>query len=44
VLSSAIRGGGGDVGCYGTRMDARAIDDAQLVDGARRAPLDARMN
>ena len=39
MLSAAIRRGA-DVSCCGTCMDARAIDDAQLVDGARRSPLD----
>ena len=39
MLSSAIRRGA-DVGCCGTCMDARAIDDAQLVDGARRSTLE----
>jgi uncharacterized protein involved in oxidation of intracellular sulfur len=29
-----------EVGCCGTCMNARAIDDAQLVDGARRSSME----
>jgi uncharacterized protein involved in oxidation of intracellular sulfur len=39
MLDSAMRRGVG-VGCCGTCMDARAIDDAQLLDGARRSNLE----
>ena len=31
---------GGEIGCCGTCMDARAIDDDHLTKGARRAGLD----
>ena len=39
MLGSAIRRGA-EVGCCGTCMDARAIADAQLLDGARRSTLE----
>jgi len=39
MLGSAIRRGA-EVGCCGTCMDARAVDDSQLVEGARRSTLD----
>jgi uncharacterized protein involved in oxidation of intracellular sulfur len=39
MLGSAIRHGG-EVGCCGTCMDARAIDDGQLLEGARRSTLE----
>ena len=39
MLISAIRHGA-QAGCCGTCMDARAIDDAQLLDGARRSTLE----
>jgi len=38
MLASAVRAGA-EVGCCGTCMDARAIDDDQLLDGARRSTL-----
>jgi uncharacterized protein involved in oxidation of intracellular sulfur len=39
MLGSAIRRGA-DVGCCGTCMDARAVDDARLLEGARRSSLE----
>jgi uncharacterized protein involved in oxidation of intracellular sulfur len=39
MLTSAIRHGA-EVGLCGTCMDARAIDDAELVEGARRSSLE----
>lgn len=39
MLKGALRHGA-EVGCCGTCLDARAIDDAGLVDGARRSTLD----
>lgn len=39
MLMSVIRRGG-EVGCCGTCMDARAITDAMLVEGARRSTLE----
>lgn len=30
----------GEVGCCGTCLDARGLDEAQLVDGARRSTLE----
>jgi uncharacterized protein involved in oxidation of intracellular sulfur len=39
MLSSAIRHGA-DVGCCGTCMDARAIEEPRLIAGARRSTLD----
>ena len=39
MLTSALRHGA-EVGCCGTCMDARAIDDAELVEGARRSSLE----
>ena len=39
MLESAARHGA-DVGCCGTCMDARGIDDDRLTKGARRSTLD----
>jgi uncharacterized protein involved in oxidation of intracellular sulfur len=39
MLGAAIRRGA-EVGCCGTCLDARAIDESQLLDGARRSTLD----
>jgi uncharacterized protein involved in oxidation of intracellular sulfur len=39
MILSAVRHGA-EIGCCGTCMDARGIDDAHLVDGARRSTLD----
>ncbi len=39
MLSSVIRHGG-EVGCCGTCMDARALGEAGLVGGARRSTLE----
>ncbi len=39
MLMSAARHGA-EAGCCGTCMDARAIDDAELVEGARRSSLE----
>ena len=39
MVTSVIRHGG-SVGCCGTCMDARAIDEGTLVDGARRSTLE----
>ena len=39
MLGSAARRGA-EVGCCGICMDARGIDDAQLLDGARRSTLE----
>jgi uncharacterized protein involved in oxidation of intracellular sulfur len=39
MLGSAI-GHGAEVACCGTCMDARAIDDEQLLDGSRRSSLE----
>jgi uncharacterized protein involved in oxidation of intracellular sulfur len=39
MLVSALRHGA-EVGCCGTCMDARAIDDGALVEGARRSSLE----
>lgn len=39
MLKAALKHGA-EVGCCGTCLDARAIDDAGLVDGARRSTLD----
>jgi len=38
MLASAVRAGA-EIGCCGTCMDARAIDDAELLEGARRSTL-----
>ncbi len=38
ILSAARHGA--EVGCCGTCMDARGIDDEHLTEGARRATLD----
>ena len=39
MLVSALRHGA-EVGCCGTCMDARAVDDDELVEGARRSSLE----
>ncbi|MCL4422460.1 MAG: DsrE family protein [Actinobacteria bacterium] len=39
MVSAALRHGG-EVGCCGTCMDARAIREESLVDGARRSSMD----
>jgi uncharacterized protein involved in oxidation of intracellular sulfur len=39
MVSSVIRHGG-EIGCCGTCMDARALPEDALVDGARRSTLD----
>ena len=39
MLAGAVRHGA-EVGCCGTCMDARAIDDSQLLAGARRSSLE----
>jgi uncharacterized protein involved in oxidation of intracellular sulfur len=39
MLAAAIRRGA-EVGCCGTCMDARAIGEQQLLDGARRSTLE----
>jgi uncharacterized protein involved in oxidation of intracellular sulfur len=39
MLGSAIRHGA-EVGCCGSCLDARAIEDARLVAGARRSSMD----
>ena len=39
MVSALIRHGG-EVGCCGTCMDARAFADGSLVDGARRSSLE----
>jgi uncharacterized protein involved in oxidation of intracellular sulfur len=39
MLRSVVRRGG-EVGVCGTCMDARGIDDAELVEGCRRSSLD----
>ena len=39
MVTSVIRHGG-SVGCCGTCMEARAIDESALVDGARRSTLE----
>lgn len=39
MLAAAIRRGA-EVGCCGTCMDARGIDDTRLVEGARRSTLE----
>jgi uncharacterized protein involved in oxidation of intracellular sulfur len=39
MLTSVLRHGA-EVGCCGTCMDARAIDDAELVEGTRRSSLE----
>jgi uncharacterized protein involved in oxidation of intracellular sulfur len=39
MLGSAARHGA-EVGCCGSCVDARAIDDARLLDGARRSSLE----
>ena len=39
MLTSALRHGA-EVGCCGTCMDARAVDDDELVEGARRSSLE----
>ena len=39
MLTAVVRHGG-DVGCCGTCLDARALTEAPLVDGARRSTLD----
>jgi uncharacterized protein involved in oxidation of intracellular sulfur len=39
LLTAAV-GHGTEVGCCGSCMDARGVDDARLVDGARRSSLD----
>jgi uncharacterized protein involved in oxidation of intracellular sulfur len=39
MVASAARHGA-EVGCCGSCMDARAVDDAELVDGSRRSSLE----
>ena len=39
MLMSALRHGA-EVGCCGTCMDARAVDDDELVEGVRRSSLE----
>ena len=39
-MITAVVNHGGEVGCCGTCMDARAIDETRLVDGAQRSTLD----
>jgi len=39
MLTAALRHGS-EVGCCGTCMDARAVDDDELVEGARRSSLE----
>ena len=39
-MVTAVTNHGGEVGCCGTCMDARAVGEGTLVEGARRATLD----
>jgi uncharacterized protein involved in oxidation of intracellular sulfur len=39
-MVEAVARHGGEIGCCGTCMDARAIDDDHLTKGARRSSLD----
>jgi uncharacterized protein involved in oxidation of intracellular sulfur len=39
-MTTAVLRNGGDVGCCGTCMDARAFSEDMLVDGARRSTLE----
>ena len=39
MVTAAVRHGG-EIGCCGTCMDARAFTDEMLVDGARRSTLE----
>ncbi len=39
MLKSVARKGG-DIGCCGTCLDARGLDEGQLVEGARRSTME----